>query len=39
LKFAAEHNFTNDEWLYIAEIEERDNIFPELQLENWKKLD
>jgi 1,4-alpha-glucan branching enzyme len=39
LKFAAEHNLTNDEWLYITEIEERDNIFPELKLENWKQLE
>jgi len=30
---------TNDEWLYITNNEERDNIFPELKLENWKKLD
>ncbi|HRT68006.1 MAG TPA: DUF1957 domain-containing protein, partial [Bacteroidota bacterium] len=39
LKLANEHNLTNDEWLYISEIEERDNVFPELKLENWKKLD
>jgi len=29
---------TNDELLYIAEIEERDAIFPELQLEWWQDI-
>ena len=39
LKFANEHNLANDEWLYISEIEERDDLFPELQIDGWKELE